>query len=64
MRGGGVTKEGVWSGWWAGSVDNSCGRMKDGGSNFVGSVRSSPTLDAPSIIKMIILVHVCTQHVH
>lgn len=52
MRGGGVTDEGVWSGWWAGSVDNSCGRMKDGGSNFVGSVRSSPTRDAPSKINV------------
>ena len=47
MRGGGLA-EGVWSGCWVESVDNSCGRMKDGGSNLVGSVRSSPTRDAPS----------------
>ncbi len=52
MRGGGFTEEGAWSDWWAGSVDNSCGRMNDGGSNLVGSVRSSPTRDAPSKIKV------------
>jgi hypothetical protein len=52
VRGGGFTEEGAWSGCWAGSVDNSCGRMNDGGSNLVGSVRSSPTRDAPSKIKV------------
>ena len=73
MRGGGLlaeAEEGVWSGWWAGSVDNSCGRMNDGGSNLVGSVRSSPTRDAPSKIKthvyayIIVYVHVVKAHVH
>ena len=50
VRGGGLA-EGVWSGW-AESVDNSCGRMNDGGSSLVGSVRSSPTRDAPSEINI------------
>ena len=71
MRGGGGLAEGVWSGCWAGSVDNSCGRMNDGGSNLVGSVRSSPTRDAPSKIKhinkyayIIVHVYVVKAHVH
>lgn len=44
MRGGGL--EGV-SGW-EGSVDNGCGRIYEGGCTLVGSVRSSPTREAPS----------------
>lgn len=47
MRGGGSV-EGVWSGW-AESVESSCGSMNVGGSNLVGSVRSSPTRAAPSM---------------
>ena len=40
----------------AGSHDLSCGMMKDGGSNLVGSVRSSPRREAPSeILKEIFL---------
>ena len=44
MRGSGL--EGV-SGWEE-SVGNSCGRMYEGGCSLVGSVRSSPTREAPS----------------
>ena len=58
MRGGGF--EGV-SGW-AESVENSCGRMCDGGSSLVGSVRSSPTREAPSEIHQ--KVHIFTHSEH